>query len=86
MQAALAGDPGSGCTGEPPAPEASDAALCDSGSGGAPTEPEGSAGSTGEPLRLARQHTNLHITAVRAYMGANTSVCFLPPKSLEILT
>ncbi|XP_032925272.1 dynein axonemal assembly factor 1 isoform X2 [Catharus ustulatus] len=46
MQAALAGDPGSGCMGEAPAPEASNAALCDTGSGGARTEREGSAGST----------------------------------------
>ncbi|XP_066050467.1 dynein axonemal assembly factor 1 isoform X1 [Chamaea fasciata] len=46
MQAAPAGDPGSGLGGEVPAPEASEAPLGDTGSGGAHTEPEGSAVST----------------------------------------
>ncbi|XP_056357045.1 dynein axonemal assembly factor 1 isoform X2 [Oenanthe melanoleuca] len=46
MQAALAGDPGGGSSGEAPAPEVCEAPLGDSGSGGAHTEREGSAGST----------------------------------------
>lgn len=57
MQAAPDGEPGSGLGGEVPAPEASEAPLGDTGSGGAHTEPEGSAVSTGEPLRLAGQRT-----------------------------
>ncbi|KAM4894195.1 dynein axonemal assembly factor 1 [Sylvia borin] len=46
MQAAPAGDPGSGLGAEVPAPGASEAPLGDPGSGGARTEPEGSAVST----------------------------------------
>ncbi|TRZ25839.1 hypothetical protein HGM15179_001186 [Zosterops borbonicus] len=46
MQAAPDGDPGSGLGGDVPAPEASEAPLGDTGSGGAHTEPEGSAVST----------------------------------------
>ncbi|XP_023790477.1 dynein assembly factor 1, axonemal isoform X2 [Cyanistes caeruleus] len=46
MQAAPAGDPGSGCRGEVPAPEVSEAPPGDTGSGGAHTEREGSAVST----------------------------------------
>lgn len=57
MQATPAADPDGGRSGEVPAPEASEAPLGDPGSGGARTEREGSAGSTGEPLRLARPHT-----------------------------
>lgn len=56
MQAAPAGDPGSGLRGEVPAPEALEAPLGDTASGGGHMEPEGSAVSTGEPLRLSRQH------------------------------
>uniref|UniRef100_A0A8C9U987 Dynein axonemal assembly factor 1 n=1 Tax=Serinus canaria TaxID=9135 RepID=A0A8C9U987_SERCA len=59
MQAAPAGDPDSGSREEVPAPEASVAPLGDPGSGGAHTEREGSAVSTGEPLRLARQRTKM---------------------------
>ncbi|XP_015495441.1 dynein assembly factor 1, axonemal isoform X2 [Parus major] len=46
MQAAPAGDPGSGRRGEIPAPEVSEAPPGDTGSGGAHTEREGSAVST----------------------------------------
>ncbi|KAL2300304.1 hypothetical protein Nmel_012275 [Mimus melanotis] len=46
MHAAPARDPGSGRRGEAPPPEASEAPLGDSGSGGARTEREGSAEST----------------------------------------
>ncbi|XP_016156649.1 PREDICTED: dynein assembly factor 1, axonemal isoform X2 [Ficedula albicollis] len=48
MQAALAGDPGGGRSGEAPAPEASEAPLGDTGSGGAHTEREGGAGSAAQ--------------------------------------
>lgn len=86
MQAAPAEDPGSGRGGEVPAPEASEAPLGDTGSGGAHTEPEGSAVSTGELLRLARRHTEPAYHGCSYSYGCNYEYVLSPSRLLELLT